>query len=275
MAFPSRKWVHPGLVIAAAVLIASLYLRTPGSGPSRRQRAMGAPDRTQAKALVALGELVESKCGRVFGSIPEVTRSYYYPFWEPYSLGCSGGHIGYGVVGRARWVKVSPPNGSGLRGFAVRWEERGSLEERNSRLLTAYCAGVKGRLSALTLVRDAFLRVHQSAVDTYARLHRRPCPRAYTRKPLVSPPLRGDLPRDERELQLYTRWLARTEGVQSLRDAWGHAVRLFLDNGHLACVSAGPDGLLGSQDDILVRGPAHSGDEGTWEGPSRTRSQRR
>ena len=82
--------------------------------------------------------------------------------------------------------------------------------------------------------------------------------------PVTVPLISFNLPRTHAELEEYWRWLVRVTGsANRFRDGWGHQIRLTLDNiSHpllLIGSSAGPDGKLNTQDDMIVKRSIRTG----------------
>lgn len=62
--------------------------------------------------------------------------------------------------------------------------------------------------------------------------------------------LQNDIPRSQLEIVQYIHWLMSCEGTPILQDIWHHRLKIEFVGVTFKCISAGPDGIFNTNDDI-------------------------
>lgn len=207
------------------------------------------PDTVRAYAACSASRMIYELNGREIHSLEELERSAYYPFRESYTPCCHGETLKLIVIETATtltWRGIRIHQGEPQRVISAP-ADKVPPDIQTRRILTSYMKGVRDRIADIQKIRGTFVSTHQSA------LRAGECPLTFTQRLPPQSPLTRDLPTNERELQLYLRWLRNTEGVKELVDAWGHPLLFFLQDAYLVGRSRGSDGIFGSKDDIVVK----------------------
>ncbi len=252
---PHKK---PSLAVKAFNIAAALFILTLALGVvdgiyslQRRQRQLRyyLPDTLRARAACWASRNIYELNGRIIRSLEELAQSAYYPFKEPYTSCCHGGSLVLTTSetsSSVTWVGHRVHRRVPTKVTTVS-AEKASPDVRTKRILLSCMAGVHQRVSDIQAIRNTFVKMHEQAWKAGE------CPLEFTLKPLLHPPLERDLPSNHTELQVYLRWLCDTEGVRELTDAWGSCLVFALRGSYLVGRSRGPDGVLGTKDDVVVR----------------------
>jgi hypothetical protein len=248
---------------AVAIILLVLF----GGGCEQQQSAVErtrrattrefAPDIVRGKALCSLINEVFTANGRVLDSLDAVERSAYYPFRTSYRQtshqGCFRISIP-GSPGNGIAVLVEQQSGGSLRKeWSCSLTASSDPKNRTSRRLRYWTSG-RRRIRAFILdEREALRRATDYARELHAERTERPFP-LLEPKPIPALGIASDLPETPAELRLYLQWLQQVEGTEGLIDAWGREVSFRVQRGRITAKSLGPDGVVGSSDDIdLVR----------------------
>ncbi len=239
----------PVLICAVLTLVAIVVTACRHRADSRAYLRHFAPDIARVKAVCRAVAGVYEYEGRLLTSLDELQRTAFYPFAQPYGASCLGGRLSLRVE----------PSGAALEcmgihriGGQTRTHTRlqmGHLtrEDATRRRIAAFTAGVLQRTRAIEDIKSAFLETHRYAM----RIGDTPCRMRFDVRPTVRPPIAHDMPANPAELDRYLEWLAQTEGVRRLDDAWGRPLTFRIESGVLRCVSRGSDGVAGTADDVV------------------------
>lgn len=250
-------------VVIVFVVILGLALLFWDEHRSIQQRQIRAakvfPDILRATALCAALEHIYERTGLLFTNRPTMERSAFYPFIDSYKRGCAGGYLEIGYVEGEKpfWV-VLKWNDNQTQVVCRRDVPAEKAEKRTQRLLNFYLSGVRGILNVVNEVRQRFLERHRHAV----KVSKGTCTLHWQDKPsLAALRLTGDLPTSESELRMYVQWLSLQVVGGVLTDGWNKPIVLSLERGYLLARSAGEDGQLHTDDDIVLRRRAVSNSE--------------
>lgn len=244
-----------GFILVVAIMGFSILLLLWDQYRSVQQRHVRAakvyPDVLRSVALCTAAEQIYERTGLLFTNRPALERSAFYPFLDSYERGCAGGYLDIAYVEgeRSFWVVLIWDN-EHTRVVCRRNVPTEATEKRTQRLLNFYLSGVRGIWNVVNSIRQHFLERHREAV----KISKGTCTLQWQDRPLpIAPRLKDDLPTNESELREYVQWLSHKVVGGPLSDGWGRPIAVSLKQGYLSVRSAGEDGQLYTNDDIVVR----------------------
>jgi hypothetical protein len=252
------------LILAASILAATCCVATipwiaRGCSDSlerdRGRSDLGrfAPDVIRIKAACSAMRDVYALNGRLLRTLGELEASWYYPYSETYAQSLFGGTLEVDLIeaGEARflWLGKTDAGEVSRPGYQVK-ASPSTKELRTKRAMAAYLAGIRRRSADAERIRNDFAKQHDSSVSIFKARYGQ-YPLVFTRRYYGRPTIKGDLPAGKPELVTYLDWVKHTEGLAELIDAWGRVLSFSINRGSVSCRSAGPDGVLNSNDDLL------------------------
>src|SRR5579884_1229009 len=199
-------------------------------------------------------DVITSVTGRENISLAELEDSSYYPCLLPLDK-LTKAQIaivdeGSNADPAKRYCRLGEPGRTSR--IADYFYKRSGPALATKRMMSWYLSGVRRRTSQIQQIQRTYAEGLLNSIGSGQPVRR------LMGKRVPTAGISGDLPRNPGELQAYVNWLKQTEGLPELTDAWGHPLSFSINGRELVCRSSGPDGEMGTSDDIVERAPQDS-----------------